>query len=108
MNENGASTDREVTSKEQQHVLASAEVTSVKDSGFGEPESPAASAPTAVAAAPATVEPRLTITIPPDKVGVNSGLVNQLGAAANDPAKAPEPEENRRLAGPATGMGTSA
>jgi hypothetical protein len=83
-------------------------VTSVKDSGFGEPESPAAFAPTAVAAALATVEPRLTITIPADKLGVNSGLLNQLGAPANDSVMAPEPEEKSRLAGPASGMGTSA
>jgi hypothetical protein len=54
------------------------------------------------------VEQRLTITIRPDKVGVNSGLRNQLGEAANDPVMAPEPEEKSRLAGPASGMGTSA
>lgn len=63
-------------------------------------------APAALAAAPTS--PRLTIAIPPDKVGVESALLNRLGAAANDPAKAPEPEENRRPTGPATGMGSSA
>lgn len=88
--------------------VARAELTGVVDSGFGEPESPAAFASTVVAAAPAAAAPRLTIAIPPDKVGVESALLNRLGAAANDPAKAPEPEEKSRLSGPATGMGASA